>query len=233
MLDYYLVGFDSTYLSLAIPAFIFALWAQFSVSSTFKKYSKVSTSRGMTGADAARAILDGNGLYNVRVEHVAGNLSDHFDPKDNVIRLSDSVYGVASVAAVGVAAHEAGHAIQHAQNYAPIRIREAIIPITQIGSTLSMPLVFLGIILPAFEVFISVGIILFAFVTLFQLVTLPVELNASSRAVKILVEGNYVDDQEKVGVKKVLTAAAMTYVAALATSLVSLLRLVLLARRND
>ncbi len=233
MLDYYLVGFDSTYLMLAIPAFIFAIWAQFSVNSTFKKFSKVSTSRGMTGADAARAILDGHGLHNVRVEHIQGNLSDHYDPRDNVIRLSDSVYGVSSVAAVGVAAHEAGHAIQHADNYAPIRIREAIIPITQVGSTLSMPLVFLGIILPAFEVFINVGIILFAFVTLFQLVTLPVELNASSRAVKILTAGNYVDDQERQGVKKVLTAAAMTYVAALATSLVSLLRLVLLARRND
>ncbi len=233
MLDYYLVGFDSTYLMLALPAFIFAIWAQFSVNSTFKKFSKERMYSGMTGAQAARAILDGHGLHNVRVEHIPGKLSDHFDPRDNVIRLSDAVYGESSVAAVGVAAHEAGHAIQHADSYAPIRIREAIIPVTQIGSTLSMPLVFLGLIFPSFESLITVGIILFSFVTFFQLVTLPVEFNASSRAVKILADGNYVNDEEKRGVKKVLGAAAMTYVAALATSLVSLLRLVLLARRND
>ncbi len=233
MLDYYLVGFDSTYIMLAIPAFIFALWAQFSVNSTFKKFSKERMYSGMTGAEAARAILDGHGLHNVRVEHIAGNLSDHFDPRDNVIRLSDGVYGKSSVAAVGVAAHEAGHALQHADNYVPIRIREKIIPVTQIGSTLSMPLVIMGLIFPAFDALISVGVVLFAFVTVFQLVTLPVEFNASSRAVKILDNGGYVNDEEKRGVKKVLSAAAMTYVAALATSLVSLLRLVLLARNRD
>ncbi len=233
MLDYYLIGFDSTYLLFAIPTFIFAIWAQFSVKSTFKKFSKERMYNGLTGAEAARAILDGHGLHSVRVEHVPGNLSDHYDPRDNVIRLSDGVYGKSTVAAVGVAAHEAGHALQHADSYAPIKLREAIIPVTQIGSTLSMPMVFLGLIIPAFDALISVGIILFAFVTIFQLVTLPVEFNASSRAVKILSNGHYVNDEEKRGVKRVLSAAAMTYVAALATSLVSLLRLVLIARGRD
>ncbi len=230
--NYYIFGFDSTYILLAIPAFIFAIWAQFKVNSTFKKYSEIRTSRGMTGADAARAILDGHELHNVRVERTPGNLSDHFDPKAGVIRLSESVYDSSSVAAIGVAAHEAGHAIQHANNYAPIVIREAIIPATKIGSSLSMPFVLLGIILPQFEILIGIGILLFSFVTLFQLVTLPVEFNASSRALGILIDRGYVDSEEGKGVKKVLSAAAMTYVAALATSLVTLLRLVLLRRRD-
>ncbi len=232
MLDLYFFGFDSTYILLAIPTFIFAIWAQFKVSSTFKKYSKVGTSRGMTGADAARAILDGYDLYDVRVERTNGTLSDHYDPRENVIRLSQEVHDSSSVASIGVAAHEAGHAIQHAKRYAPIVLRETIIPLTRIGSTLSMPLVITGIILPQFRALITIGIIMFAFVTLFQLVTLPVEFNASSRAIKILDDKGYVNEEEKRGVKKVLSAAALTYVAALATSLVTLIRLLLLRNRN-
>ncbi len=232
MLDYYLFGFDATYIMLAIPTFIFAMWAQFKVNSTYKKYSKVGSVRGMTGAEAARAILDRNELHNIRIEQIAGNLTDHYDPKNDVIRLSQGVYGSSSVAALGIAAHEAGHAIQHAQNYAPIRLREAIIPVSRIGSALSMPLVVIGLILPAFEMLIGIGIILFAFVTVFQIVTLPVEFNASSRAIAVLSENGYVNEEESRGVRSVLSAAALTYVAALATSLVTLLRLLLLRRRD-
>ncbi len=232
MLNYYLFGFDATYILLAIPTFIFAMWAQFKVNSTYKKYSQVATSRGMTGAEAARAILDRHELRNIRIEQIAGNLTDHYDPKNDVIRLSQGVHDSSSVAALGIAAHEAGHAIQHAQNYAPIRLREAIIPVSRIGSALSMPLVVIGLLLPAFETLIGVGIILFAFVTFFQLVTLPVEFNASSRAIAVLSDNGYVNEEESRGVRSVLSAAALTYVAALATSLVTLLRLLLLRRRD-
>lgn len=222
---------DSTIIIL-IPAMIFSLIAQGMVKSTFAKYSKVRCGRGFTGADAAREILDRNGLTNVSIERVSGSLTDHYDPRANVIRLSDDVYGSSTVAAVGVAAHEAGHAVQYAQGYFPIKIRSAIIPITQFGSSLSTPLVLLGIIF-SWDVLISVGILLFCTVVLFQAVTLPVEFNASARAIRTLREENVLEDDELKGAKKVLTAAAMTYVAAMVSALLSLLRLILISRRNN
>lgn len=227
---FYGLYFDYTYLIL-IPAIIFALYAQTKVSSTFKKYQSVNNRRGMTGQEVARQILDDNGLFNVPVEHVAGNLTDHFDPRTNVVRLSDSVYSSTSVSAIGVAAHEVGHAVQHATGYAPIKIRNAILPITQLGSTLAMPIVLIGLIF-TLQPLITVGIFLFAFVTLFQAVTLPVEFNASSRALQTLDSHNILEEDELRMSRKVLTAAAMTYVAALLSSLLSLLRLILLSNRR-
>lgn len=224
-------GFDMYYFILVVPAILFALWAQFNVKSTFSKYSRVSL-HGMTGYDSARAILDANGLYNVRVERVAGELTDHYDPKANVIRLSDAVYGQSTAAAVGVAAHEAGHAVQHAVGYMPIKIRSAIIPITNIGSNLAMPLILLGIIL-SYPPLAYVGVIAFGLSTVFQLVTLPVEFNASNRAMKALASGGRLDSNETNAAGKVLRAAALTYVAALAVSLGNLLRLLVLVRRSD
>ncbi len=214
-----------------IPAIIFSLIAQGMVKSAFSKYSRVRNSRGFTGADAARAILDENGLSNVRIERVSGELTDHYDPRTNVIRLSDSVYGNDSVAAVGVAAHEAGHAVQYAVNYAPIKLRNGIIPITQIGSSLSTPLVLFGLIF-SWDLLITAGILLFCAVVFFQAVTLPVEFNASSRALRILREGNFLEEDEMRGAKSVLTAAALTYVAALVSALLSLARLLLIRNRN-
>ena len=219
-------GIDIYYIILVIPALIFSGWAQTKVNSTFKKYSRERTYSGMTGYEAARRILAANGLYNVNVERVSGNLTDHYDPKANVIRLSDSVFGSNSVAAVGVAAHEAGHAVQYAQGYAPIKLRSAIIPVTQIGSNLSIPLVIIGFLMGA-ESLVSIGLLLFATVAFFQLVTLPVEFNASRRAVAALEMSGSINDEELYGVKKVLSAAAMTYVAALAVAVANLLRLVL------
>ena len=219
-------GIDIYYLILVIPAMIFSMWAQARVNSTFKKYSQQRTYSGMTGYEAARRILAANGLYNVQVERVAGNLTDHYDPKTNVIRLSDSVFGSNSVAAVGVAAHEAGHAVQYAQNYAPIRLRSAIIPVTNIGSQLSIPLVLIGFFM-GMDGLVNIGLLLFATVAFFQLVTLPVEFNASRRAVNALEMSGSIGDEELYGVKKVLSAAAMTYVAALAVAVANLLRLVL------
>ena len=209
--------FDPYYWILIVPSLLLAIWAQMMVSSNFKKYSAVYNQRGYTGADAARMILDSNGLYHVRIERVSGNLTDHYDPKDEVIRLSDSVYGSASVAAVGVAAHEAGHAVQHATGYIPIKVRSAIIPITQF-----QPLVF-------------AGILFYATAALFQLVTLPVEFNASARAMKVLEQSEMLAGDELTGAGKVLRAAAMTYVAALLTALAQLLRLILIfgGRRRD
>lgn len=177
--------YDPTYI-FVIPALIFAFIGQSLVKSTFKKYSSVYSTRGITAADAARKILDENGLYNVRIERVSGELTDHYDPKANVIRLSDSVYGSTSVAAIGVAAHESGHAIQHAVGYAPISIRNAILPVAQIGSQLVMPLVLIGLIISRFSFLINIGIIVYLAVVLFQLITLPVEFNASGRALKVL-----------------------------------------------
>lgn len=224
--------FDKYYIMLVIPAFLFSLWAQARVSSTFNRFSKVRTFSGMTGYESARRILDANGLRHVAIERVAGNLTDHYDPRTNVIRLSDNVYNSNSVAAVGVAAHEAGHAVQYAQSYAPIKLRAAIIPVTQLGSTLSMPLVLIGFFMGA-QPLVNLGLLLFATVTVFQLITLPVEFNASSRAVAALEMGGSIGDEELNGVKKVLSAAAMTYVAALAVSLANLLRLVLLFGNRD
>ena len=221
------------YLILVVPAMLLALFAQMKVKSTFAKYNKVYNRRSFTGADAARAILDANGLNYIRIERIAGNLTDHYDPSANVIRLSDSVYGVNSVAAVGVAAHEAGHAVQHAVGYFPIKIRTAIVGITNIGSQLSMPLIIAGVIF-SFEPLVTIGLILFSLIAVFQLITLPVEFNASSRALKILDSTNMLDDEELSGAKSVLTAAALTYVAALIVAVANLLRLILIfGRRND
>ena len=212
-----------------IPALIFSLIAQLMVKGAFSKYSGVRNSRGYTGVDAARAILDRNGLSYIRIEHINGELTDHYDPGANVIRLSDSVYNNDSVAAVGVAAHEAGHAVQYAEGYGPIKVRSAIIPITQFGSNLSTPLVILGIIFSS-NVLITAGILLFCTVVLFQAITLPVEFNASGRALKVLREEHFLDDDEMKGAKSVLTAAALTYVAAMFSALASLARLLLIRR---
>lgn len=215
-----------------IPALIFSLIAQLMVKGAFSKYSGVRNSRGYTGADAARAILDRNGLSYIRIEHINGELTDHYDPSANVIRLSDSVYNNDSVAAVGVAAHEAGHAVQYAEGYGPIKVRSAIIPITQFGSNLSTPLVIFGIIFSS-NVLITAGILLFCTVVLFQAITLPVEFNASGRALKVLKDEHFLDDDEMKGAKSVLTAAALTYVAAMFSALASLARLLLIRNRNN
>ena len=227
----YYYGFDYTYLIFCLPPLLLAMWAQAKVKSTFAQYSKVASERGMTGRDAARLILDANGLYNVPVSQINGELTDHFDPKDNVIRLSDPVCNVRSVAAVGVAAHEAGHAVQYAVGYAPMRWRSALVPVANFGSNLAMPLILLGIVL-SFETLAYVGVILFSATALFQLGTLPVELDASRRALAAL-EGSGMSAEGVHGAKKVLTAAALTYVAALLTALGNLLRLLTLVRRND
>lgn len=229
---------DMTYIVLVLPAIILALIAQARVSSVFNKYSKIPSKRGFTGAAAARRVLDANGLHHVRIERVSGKLTDHYDPKSNVIRLSESTHDSISAAAIGVAAHEAGHAVQHATNYAPIKIRAAIIPITNIGSRLAVPLIILGIFLSYYgEQFLTIaylGVIAFSLSTLFQLVTLPTEFNASRRALEAVETYNVLDGDEIKQMKKVLSAAAMTYVAALAVSLAQLLRLLLLvSRRRD
>lgn len=226
----YFYGIDATYIFLVLPAVIFALWAQFNVKSTFSKYSKIASRSGMTGFDSARRILDANGLGSVRIAHVSGDLTDHYNPTDNTIYLSDSVYGSNSAAAIGVAAHEAGHAVQHATGYTPIKIRSAIIPITNIGSNLAMPLIILGIVL-SFPTLAYIGVAAFGLSTLFQLVTLPVEFDASGRALKDL-EGS-LDGEDLASARKVLRAAALTYVAALAVSLVNLLRLLIIVAGND
>lgn len=226
----YFYGIDATYIFLVLPAVIFALWAQFNVKSTFSKYSKIASRSGMTGFDSARRILDANGLRDVRIAHVAGDLTDHYNPTDNTIYLSDSVYASNSAAAIGVAAHEAGHAVQHATGYTPIKIRSAIIPVTNIGSNLAMPLIILGIVL-SFPTLAYIGVAAFGLSTLFQLVTLPVEFDASGRALKAL-EGT-LDGDDLASARKVLRAAALTYVAALAVSLVNLLRLLIIVAGND
>ena len=216
---------DTVFLIALVVAFIFALFAQFRVQSTFAKYAKVHSKKGVTGADAARAILNRNGLQHVSIEKVAGNLTDHYDPKANVIRLSEQVYDSTSVASIGVAAHECGHAVQYAENYGPIKLRAAIIPLTQIGSTLAFPLILIGLVL-SMTGLTYVGVAFFSLSTLFQLVTLPVEYNASARALTTLDEYGTLDAEEGKQAKKVLSAAALTYVAALATSIVQLLRMI-------
>ena len=224
---------DRYYWILIIPTMLFAFWAQSRVSSTFNKYSRVMSRGGYTAAEICRRILDSNGLYHVRIEHISGNLTDHFDPSTNVVRLSDTVYGSRSVASIGVAAHEVGHAIQYAVGYVPIRVRAAIIPITNFGSKLSMPLILMGFLFQ-WQPIVNLGIILFSLMTLFQLVTLPVELNASRRALKTLEGDSILYGEEVSQAKSVLTAAALTYVAALLTSAAQLLRLILIyGRRNN
>ena len=237
----YYYGFDWTYVVLVLPCIIFSLWASSSVNSTFKRYSSVLSSRRITGAQAAQRVLSGNGVTNVRIERIAGNLTDHYDPRTNVIRLSDSVYDSPSVAAIGVACHEAGHAVQYAQNYAPIKLRAAIIPITNIGSKLAMPLILAGLLLTVLGSFsntlVMLGIACFGFSVVFQLVTLPVEFNASRRAMDAIEQTGILTEDEQRGAKKTLQAAAMTYVAATAVALSQLLRLILLfgnrGRRRD
>lgn len=222
--------YDSTYI-LVLIAFLLSMFASFGVNVTFSKFKKVKSIQGMTGAAAAREILDENGLGNVRIEHISGNLNDHYDPKSNVIRLSDATYSDSSVAAIGVAAHEAGHAVQHAVGYKPIRVRNAIVPAVNLSASLSMPVFILGLLLD-FAGLTFLGIILFSASLVFQIVTLPVELNASKRAIKILRSSNMLDKQELAGARKVLNAAAMTYVAAVAASALQLLRLLLIANRR-
>ena len=223
---------DSDYLLLVLPALIFSLIAQAKVNSTFKKYSAVRNLRGMTGADAARRVLQSGGAVGVTVKGVAGQLTDHYNPKDNSISLSEPVLDQPSVAAVGVAAHEAGHALQYAENYFPIRIRTLIIPLTNFGSTLAVPLVLLGIVL-SFPFLSTLGLLFFFFAVLFQLLTLPVEFNASRRAMQALESTGVLSDDELKGARKVLTAAALTYVAALAVSLANFLRLLMIVKGND
>ena len=218
---------------LVMISFLVAMWASFNVSSTYKKFSKVNNSRGYTADEIARKILDDNGLSNVSIERISGNLTDHYDPRSNVVRLSDSVYGKTSVAAIGVAAHECGHAVQHAQGYAPMQIRSAVIPLTQIGSQLAYPLVLIGLIFSSMQFLVPIGIWLFVAVVFFQLITLPVEFNASSRALNTLENSAYLDREEVAQAKKVLVAAALTYVAALFTAIAQLIRLIGISNRRN
>lgn len=223
---------DSGYIMFVIPAMIIALFAQMNVSRAFNKYSKVYSSRGFTGYTIARRILDDNGLSHVQIQKVSGSLTDHFDPTASVVRLSDTVYNSNSVAAIGVAAHECGHAIQHGKGYLPIKIRSAIVPLTQIGSTIAWPLALMGIIFSVTPL-IDLGILLFLVVVIFQLVTLPVEFNASTRALNIIKQNHILEDDELKGAGAMLRAAALTYVAALLVAVANLLRLVLLRGRRD
>ncbi len=221
------------YIVLVLPMVILSMIASARVNSSFKKYSQVLSARRITGAQAAFEILRYYGITNVQIERVSGNLTDHYDPRTNVIRLSDKVYNSTSVAAIGVACHEAGHAAQYAQGYSPIKIRNTILPVANLGSKLGIPLAFLGLAL-SFEPLALAGVIFFSFAVLFQLVTLPVEFNASKRAIEVIGEVDLLNEEEKKGAKSVLTAAAMTYVAALAVSIANLLRLVLsMNRRRD
>lgn len=224
--------FDIYYLILVLPAVLLSLWAQTRVTSTYEKYSKYTVHNHITGSEAARRILNENGLSHIRVERVSGKLTDHYDPRNNVIRLSDGVYDSVSVAAVGVAAHEAGHAVQYGENYLPIKTRNTILPVANLGSNLAVPLAILGFIF-GYEPLVSFGILLFGAVVLFQVATLPVEFNASSRAVKILSSTGMIFDEEEKGVKKVLSAAALTYVAAALTALMNLIRLILVFGKRD
>lgn len=217
---------DYYYIILVVPAMILSIIAQINVKGTYKRYSNIHNSRGLTGAMAAQRVLAFYGITNVRIEQVSGTLSDHYDPRANVIRLSSGVFSGSSIAAVGVACHEAGHAAQHAQNYAPIKIRNTILPIANIGSSCGILLAVVGYFL-SFSFLVNIGILLFAFVVLFQLVTLPIEFNASFRAVRVIDQTGLLDADEQRGAKKVLTAAAMTYVASLLVSIMSLLRLIL------
>ena len=239
---YYGYGFDWTYLVLVLPCMILAMWASANVNSTFQKYSNQHSIRHLTGAEAAQRVLRHNGVTGVRIERVSGNLTDHYDPRTNVIRLSDSVYNNTSTAAIGVACHEAGHAVQYAKNYAPIKLRAAIIPLTNIGSRLAMPLIMAGILFGALGSFsntlVYLGIAAFGLSFVFQVITLPVEFNASHRAMDAIASAGLLTEEEQRGAKKTLKAAAMTYVAATATALAQLLRLIVLfggrgRRRND
>lgn len=228
----YYYGFDWTYVVLVLPCVILSLWASANVNSTFKKYSQQFSTRRLTGAEAAQRVLLANGVQGVSIQRISGNLTDHFDPSTNVIRLSDSVYDSTSTAAIGVACHEAGHAVQYAENYAPIKLRAAVIPATNLGSKLAMPLILLGLIFSYVGnfsyVLVYAGIACFGLSLVFQLITLPVEFNASHRALAAISAGNLLTEDEENGARKVLTAAALTYVAATATALAQMLRLLVL-----
>ena len=238
MFGYY-YGFDITYIVLVLPCVILSLWASMNVNSTFNKYAKRNSVRGLTGAQAAQRVLQANGVHNVKVERVQGHLTDHFDPRTNIIRLSDQVYDSTSIASIGVACHEAGHAVQHAKEYAPIKLRSAVIPITNIGSRLAIPLILIGMLLTYLGNFsytlVYIGIGCFAMTLLFELITLPVEFNASSRAIQAITDFGILNTEEIKGAKKTLQAAALTYVAAAAVTLAQLLRLILLftGRKDD
>ncbi|MDE7060402.1 MAG: zinc metallopeptidase [Lachnospiraceae bacterium] len=226
--------FDWTYL-LVLVGMGLSLLASAKVKSTYAKYEKVRSLSGLTGAQTAERILHANGIYDVSIEHISGNLTDHYDPGNKVLRLSDSVYGSSSVAAVGVAAHECGHAIQHNKSYAPLSIRTAIVPAANIGAAISWPLILIGLMLGmrSSSFFITAGILLFSLSVLFQIVTLPVEINASSRALHALSDMGILYGDEVKDTRKVLSAAALTYVAAAASSILQLVRLIMIGRRND
>lgn len=237
---FYYYGYDWTYIILVLPCIIFSLIASAKVNSTFKKYSNQISAKHLTGAQAAQQVLSANGVTGIRIERISGNLTDHFDPRTNVIRLSDVVYDSPSTAAIGVACHEAGHAVQHAAGYFPLQIRTAIIPLTNFGSRLSMPLILLGILFSTFgefsDILVSLGIACFGLSLVFQLITLPVEFNASRRAMDAIQTTGILNSNELTGARKTLTAAAMTYVASTAVALTQLLRLVAIfgnRRRND
>ena len=227
------IGIDQYYILLVVPTILLSLWAQFKVKSTFNKYSNVMSKKGISGAQAAQFLLNANSINNVAVESVAGSLTDHYDPSNHVLRLSQPVYGQATIAAVGVAAHETGHAIQHARGYGPLGLRSGLYPVANIGSRFGPLLAVIGLgFQENFPFLFNIGILLFAASVAFYLVTLPVEFNASSRALAILAENNVLDDEELRGVKKVLSAAAMTYVASALTAVMSLVRLILLSQRR-
>ena len=227
----YYYGFDIYYMILVIPALIISLYAQFKVKNTFNKYSTFNNYRMLTGEQVARKILDYNGLSSVVVKPVNGSLTDHYNPADNTVNLSETVYNSTSVAALGVAAHETGHAIQHASGYTPLKIRTSIFPVVRFSSSAAVPLAILGFI-TGIQVLVNIGIVFFAAIVLFQLITLPVEFNASKRALVMMEKYEMLSDEESKGAKKVLTAAAMTYLASALTSIANLIRLILLSRNR-
>lgn len=228
---------DLTYIVLVMPAVLLSLWASWNVNSTYRRYSQDSNSRGLTAAEAARRVLNANGLSNVPIECIPGELTDHYDPSANVVRLSEGVFGSCSTAAIGVACHEVGHAIQHATGYLPVRIRSAIVPVTNIGAKLSVPLIMAGLLLSGFSqkliMAAYIGILLFSLCAVFQIVTLPTEFNASRRALVSIQDMNLLTDEELTGAKRTLRAAALTYVAALTTTLVQLLRFIILVNSRS
>lgn len=227
-------GIDSTYIILVLPALLLAMWAQMRVKGTFARYSKMGNRQGLTGAEAARAILDRSGLGSIPVEPVRGQLTDHYDPRSRVVRLSEQVYSSRSVAAIGVAAHECGHAVQHATGYGPLSLRNSSVTVTNFASNMAIPIFFIGLLFNS-ESFALAGIVLFSFAVALSLVTLPVEYNASSRAMAVLEGAGILDPQELSAARKVLSSAALTYVAATVVSIMTLLRLILLfgGRRRD
>ncbi len=220
------------YLILVLPAMLFAMWANAKVNSTYREYSKVTTYSRMTGYEAARRILDANGLRNVAIEHVRGELTYHYDPRTNVLRLSDGVYYSDSVAAIGVAAHESGHAVQYRQDYLPVKIRTAILPVCNFGSQAAWPILMVGLVLGSMNLF-RFGILLFSLIAVFQFVTLPVEFNASDRAMAALESSGSFTESELDGAQNMLWAAGMPYVAALAVSLANVMRLLLISNRRN